>query len=276
MFRWMLAPMEDYTDNAFRTLCFKYGAELTFTEMAKIDGLARKNKATLNKIKILNSTPTEIQLVLGKEEMLEKFLKDFTPTDGFEGFNFNYGCPAPEITKLGRGCAMVKRISKTNRLIEIVKKYNHSVSIKMRLGETAYEKKMKAYLNLINNTNPDYFIVHARTGVETYSHKSDFSVFAECVDTGKIIIANGDIDTKEKTDELNRIGIQGAMIGRAAVRDPCIFNRLMGARELPTIEQLKKEYSDFAMLYSSDARHKKNVLMRMGQNFSPKALGNDA
>ena len=74
-FQYMLAPMEGYTDNAFRRLCFEHGADLTFTEMTRIDGLARKNKVSLKRIEILDDTPTQIQLIGAKEASLEKFLK---------------------------------------------------------------------------------------------------------------------------------------------------------------------------------------------------------
>jgi len=275
MFRYMLAPMEDYTDSAFRTLCHNHGADLCFTEVAKIDGLARRNKATWKKLSWKDSAPTQIQILPGKDEMLEKFLKEFKPEDGFKGFNFNFGCPAPEITKAGRGCAMVKRVTKTNRLIEIVRKYNYPISIKMRLSENEFEKSVKVYMNLIKGTNPDFFVVHARTGTQTYNDEPDYSVFEECVSSGKEIIANGSIDSKEKVEELKKIGVKGVMIGRAAVRNPAIFNLLKGKTIAP-IEHLKNEYSVLAEKYDSDARHKKNVLMRLGQKFSPTELGNDA
>lgn len=275
MFRFMLAPMEDYTDSAFRALCHKYGADLCFTEVAKIDGLARQNKATLKKIEWKDSVPTQIQILPGKDEMLEKFLQSFQPQKGFQGFNFNFGCPAPEVTKVGRGCAMVKRVTKTNRLIEIVRKYNYPVSIKMRLAENPFEKKVKVYMNLIKGTNPDFFVVHARTGAQSYNDEPDYSVFSECVLAGKEIIANGNIDSIEKVEELKKAGVKGVMIGREAVRNPAIFDLLKG-KMVPSIEQLKSEYLVLAEKYDSSERHKKNVLMRMGQKFSPNSLGKDA
>lgn len=279
MFRFMLAPMEDYTDSAFRTLCFRHGADLAFTEVAKIDGLAKRNKATWKKLSWKDDTPTQIQILPGKDEMLEKFLKTFAPEKGFKGFNFNFGCPAPDVVKAGRGCAMIKRVTKTNRLIEIVRKHDYPVSIKMRLGETEFEKNVKVYMNLINGTNPDFFVVHARIGTQNYNDEPDYTVFEECVSSGKEIIANGNIDSKEKITELKKTGVKGVMIGRAAVSNPAIFDLLKGKQKeksAPSQEQLKTEYSILAKKYCSSDRHKKNVLMRIGQTFSPNSLGKDA
>ena len=72
----------------------------------------------------------------------------------------------------------------------------------------------------------DFFIVHARHGKERDKDPADFSVYEECVQTGKKIIANGDIKTKEQIEYLKSIGIKGAMIGREALDNPQIFNQL--------------------------------------------------
>ncbi len=53
-----------------------------------------------------------------------------------------------------------------------------------------FEKEKKVYLNLINEVDADFFIVHARHGQETYEDPVDSSVYEECVKTNKIIIAN--------------------------------------------------------------------------------------
>ena len=72
-FSYMLAPMEGFSDNSFRTICYKYGADLTFTEMARFESLARKNKSTLEKVKINNDTPTVIQII-GYDDAAREFI----------------------------------------------------------------------------------------------------------------------------------------------------------------------------------------------------------
>ena len=216
----MLAPIEGFTDPAFRTLCYRHGADLTFTEMSRVASLARNNQSTMSRIRIPDGTPTVIQLLGPKESDLKNFLNRFDPTPGFIGFNINLGCPSPEMLAIGHGCAMIKRIAKVNALIKIIESTGYSCSIKLRLGMNEYEKKKKAYLNLIASTNAYSYIIHARHGKEEYIHPADYSVYPECVDTGKKIIANGDISTKEQVDSLYQIGIKGVMVGRAALEHP--------------------------------------------------------
>ena len=224
-FWYMLAPLEDMTDTSFRTLCHKYGADLTFTELVRFESLAKNNKPSWQRITLTDETPTVILLIGAKEYFLKKFLKMFEPQKGFQGFDLNLGCPAPNFVNNGTGAAMIKRINHTRTLVNIMRDNGYFTSIKMRLGLNQYEKKKKAYLNLINAVNADYFIVHARHGKNTYHDKADWSVFPECVKTGKAIIANGDIKTKEDVEKLKEMGLAGAMIGRAAIKNPGIFSK---------------------------------------------------
>ncbi len=101
----MLAPLEGYTDAALRTLCFRHGADLTFTEMAHVESFLRNNRLALEKIEAHDSTPVQIQLLTGREEELERFLAGFEPFPGFEGFNLNLSCPSPDVIRRGKGAA---------------------------------------------------------------------------------------------------------------------------------------------------------------------------
>jgi len=258
-FSYMLAPLEDYSDGALRTLCHKYGADLTFTEMVMITPLSQGNKATWSRLDFKDDTPVVIQLMGGNEMRLKKFLKMFKPHKGFQGFNFNLGCPSPQVVNVGIGCAIIKRVGKTKKLIKIVNDYGYKCSIKMRLGMNKFEKEKKVYLNLINGVNPDFFVVHAREGSQKYEDAPDYSVYDECVKTGKNIIANGSITTKEQVAEFKKIGLKGIMIGRAAINNPAIFNKLKGL-DIPSKKQLEKEYLELANKFESPYRYRKNFL----------------
>jgi tRNA-dihydrouridine synthase B len=225
-FEFMLAPMEDHSGPELRELCYNNGADSTFTEMARLSALARGNKSTLEKIKIPNPIPTYIQIMGSNEKELNQFLKNFTPQEGFLGFNLNLGCPSPNMIRKGLGCALIKRTTKVKTMVKRIKEQGYLVSIKLRLGMNQFEKEKKTYLNLINEVDADFFVIHARHGKERDKDPADFKIYEECVKTKKVIIANGDIETKEQIKYLKNIGIKGAMIGRAALKNPSIFNYL--------------------------------------------------
>ena len=222
----MLAPMEGITDAAFRTLAHRNGADLTFTEIARVANLAKGKKSELARISILDSTPTQIQLAGSKLKEYEKFLSVFKAPDGFRGFNLNLGCPSPEFIKQGIGAAMIKRVTRVQEIIQLINKHGYECSVKLRLGLNQYEKEKGAYLNLIKNVDASFFIVHARTATQTEQDPADFTVYSRCIATGKKIVANGGINTREQAAKMKEKGMYGVMIGKKAIDNPKIFREL--------------------------------------------------
>jgi tRNA-dihydrouridine synthase B len=251
----MLAPIEDHTDSCFRSIC--YGADLTFTELVRVDALANNNASSLKRIKLYDDTPTVLQIIGQKERTLEKFLSTFKPSKGFSGFNINIGCPVPNFVNQGLGCAMIKRISKVKRITHMITDCGYSASIKMRLGLNQREKEKKVYLNLIEEVDADFFVVHARHGNQSYSDRSDWSVFPECVKTGKTIIANGDIISKTDVEQL--MDCAGVMIGKAALANPRIFAELKGL-PLQTVDVMMSEYNLLIKKRKTPNKYKENIL----------------
>ncbi|VVC72042.1 tRNA-dihydrouridine synthase B [uncultured archaeon] len=126
----------------------------------------------------------------------------------------------------GIGAAMVKRVTRTSEIAKLIRKHGFECSVKLRLGLDKYEKEKGAYLNLIENVEASFFVVHTRTARQTLDNGADFSVYPKCVETGKPIIANGDIKTRAQVEKLRSEGLSGAMIGRAAIENPEIFRKL--------------------------------------------------
>ena len=246
----MLAPMEKITDSCFRHICHKYGADLTFTEQIRFETLVKKTKSALERIKLLDDTPTMIQIMGKDEEKLAVFMRDFAPERGFQGFNLNLGCPSQTYVRQGIGSAMIKRPVKVKRMVDLIKNYSYNINIKLRLGVNKTEKREKVYLKLIEKVDADFFVVHARFRSESYDKKADWSVFPECVSTGKAIVANGDIQTKEDVEKLKEIGCIGVMIGRAAMYNPLIFGHLKN-KSLPTLMTVKQEYIELCAIQNS-------------------------
>jgi tRNA-dihydrouridine synthase len=231
--------------------------------MTRVEGLIRNNKPTLAKIRVCDSTPVEVQLLASNDEQLEKYLSSFTPFDGFKGFNLNLSCPSREIMQVGRGAAMVKRLSKVQKLVSIFTKHNFPVSLKLRLGMNEYEQNYKVYLKLIQGVDAEYYIVHAKHGMQTSQEDTNYSILPECIDAakskGREVIANGGIDSREKVDLLKKMGAGGVMIGRAAMNNPSIFDLLKG-KKFPTREVIKAEYLALVEKYNSPEKYKENLL----------------
>ncbi|MHA1465222.1 MAG: tRNA-dihydrouridine synthase family protein [Candidatus Heimdallarchaeaceae archaeon] len=249
--------MEKLADSSFRYLCHKYGADLTFTELIRFETLVKKNKSALKRIKLYDETPTMIQIMGKDEQKLDEFMRDFAPEKGFEGFNLNLGCPSQTYVQQGIGSAMIKRPTKIRRMVESIKNYGYNINIKLRLGVNRTEKREKVYLKLIERVDADFFVVHARHRSESYEIKADWRVFSECVKTGKNIVANGDIKTKEDVKKMKEFGCVGVMIGRAAMKNPLIFGQLKG-QKVPSLKNFTQEYLELCK--NREFNYSENVL----------------
>jgi tRNA-dihydrouridine synthase len=270
----MLASLERYSDSVFRTLSYNHGADLTFTEMAHVESFLKGNKVSLEKIEPRNATPVQIQILSGNEGKLHRFLSDFKPSDGFMGFNLNLNCPSKDVIRQGKGAAMVKRASKTARLVSLIRNHGHPVSVKIRLGLNRFEKDNKVYLNNLGGVDPDFFVVHAMHAAQSSGEKEDYSVYPECVEAarGIPVIANGGIETSETVQSLVEMGVDGVMMGRPAMGNPAIFDLMKNElgvndppRPVPTIDDLKREYDDIYEAIGDSEKYRSRFLKVVGK-----------
>ncbi len=274
MFRFMLASLERYSDSVFRTLCYNHGADLTFTEMAHVNSFLNRNRGSLQKIEPKDSTPVQIQILSSNEGKLDRFLSGFKTFNGFRGFNLNLSCPSKDVIRQGKGAAMVKRATKTGKLMALIRDHGHPVSVKIRLGLNQYEKDNKLYLNNLGEVNPDFFVVHAKHAGQSSGEPEDDSVYPECVEAarGIPVIANGGIDSPEKVQSLMEMGVSGVMMGRPAMGNPAIFDLLkneMGMndppRPVPRAADLGQEYRDLFDSIGGAEKYRFRVLKVIGR-----------
>lgn len=273
----MLASLERYSDSVFRTLCYNHGAELTFTEMAHVNSFLKRNRDSLQKIEPRDSTPVQIQILSSHEGKLDRFLSGFKSFDGFEGFNLNLSCPSKDVIKQGKGAAMVKRATKTAKLVALIRKYEYPVSVKIRLGLNQSEKDNKLYLNNLLGVDPDFFVVHAKHAGQGSGESEDNSVYSECVEAsrGIPVIANGSIDTSEKVMALKDVGIRGVMVGRPALFNPSIFDQLKNeiginnpVKPIPSADEIRHEYQAIYACIGGSEKYRINFLRTCGKRGS--------
>jgi tRNA-dihydrouridine synthase len=273
----MLASLERYSDSVFRTLFYNHGADLTFTEMAHVNSFLKRNKMSLEKIEPKDATPVQIQILSSNEGKLDRFLSDFKPFVGFKGFNLNLSCPSKDVIRQGKGAAMVKRATKTARLVSLIRDHGYHVSVKIRLGLNQFEKDNKLYLNNLGGVDPDFFIVHAKHAAQSSGEREDYSVYPECVEAARGIplIANGGIETPEIAQSLVEMGVDGVMMGRPAIRNPMIFDLMKNElgfnnppKPIPTIDDLKREYKDIYKAIGGSKKYRSRFLKIMGKSRS--------
>jgi tRNA-dihydrouridine synthase B len=227
----LLAPMEDVSDPPFRAMCKANGADLMYTEFISAEGLIRDAEKSLQKLDIYDyERPIGIQIFGDKIESMREaaaIAEEANP----ELVDINYGCPVKKVACKGAGAGILLDIPKMEKMTaEIVKRVNKPVTVKTRLGWDHSTIKIIEVAKRLQDVGIQALTIHGRTRQQMYKGEADWSYIAEVKNHPDIhipIFGNGDIDTPEKAlEHKNRFGVDGIMIGRAAIGYPWIFNEI--------------------------------------------------
>ncbi len=227
----LLAPMEDVSDPPFRYVCKQHGADLMYTEFISSEGLIRDAIKSRQKLDIFDyERPIGIQIFGGDEEAMAMAARivDATQPDLLD---INYGCPVHKVVCKGAGAGVLKDIDLMVRLTKaVVNATNLPVTVKTRLGWDDSSKNIEEVAERLQDVGIKALTIHGRTRVQLYKGEADWRLIAKVKDNPRIqipIFGNGDIDSPEKALEYrNRYGVDGIMIGRAAIGYPWIFREI--------------------------------------------------
>ena len=145
--------------------------------------------------------------------------------------DINWGCPVKKVVNKGAGSAILKDVPKMIRLTEaVVKAVNVPVTVKTRLGWDDSSKPIVDVAEQLQDVGVQMLAIHGRTRAQMYSGTADWSLIGEVKRNPRMhipIIGNGDLDCGAKVAEYrNRYGVDGVMIGRAAIGNPFIFKEI--------------------------------------------------
>jgi tRNA-dihydrouridine synthase B len=223
-----LAPMEDITDPSFRMICKMFGADVMYTEFISSDGLIRNGVKSAKKLEIYDfERPIGIQLY-GHivDSMVEAALiaEESKP----ELIDLNFGCPVKKIANRGAGAGMLRNIPLMLGITgAVVKAVKLPVTVKTRLGWDENSKNIVEVAERLQDEGISALTIHGRTRSQLYKGPADWTLIGEVKNNKRIsipVIGNGDIDGPLKAREMfDRYGVDGIMIGRAAVGRPWIF-----------------------------------------------------
>lgn len=227
----LLAPMEDVSDPPFRAVCKDEGADLMYTEFISSEGLIRDAIKSRKKLDIFEEErPVGIQIFGGDEEAMALSAKIVDAT-GPDLLDINFGCPVKKVVCKGAGAGVLKDIDLMVRLTKaVVNSTTLPVTVKTRLGWDENSINIETVAERLQDVGIQALTIHGRTRAQMYKGHSDWSLIAAVKNNPRIhipIFGNGDIDSCEKALEYkNRYGVDGIMIGRAAIGYPWIFNEI--------------------------------------------------
>lgn len=223
--------MEDVSDPPFRRLCKQHGADLMYSEFISSEGLIRDAIKSRMKLDIFDyERPVGIQIFGGDEEamaMSAKIVETVQP----DLVDINFGCPVKKVVCKGAGAGVLKDVDLMVRLTKaVIRSTRLPVTVKTRLGWDDDSINIDEVAERLQDIGVQALTIHARTRAQMYKGHSDWSHIARVKNNPRIsmpIFGNGDIDSPEKALEYkNRYGVDGIMIGRAAIGYPWIFDEI--------------------------------------------------
>jgi tRNA-dihydrouridine synthase B len=227
----LLAPMEDVSDPPFRAVCKDKGADLMYTEFISSEGLIRDAIKSRKKLDIFDyERPVGIQIFGGDEESLAMAAKIVEVTNP-DLLDINFGCPVKKVAMKGAGAGVLKDIDLMVRLTSaVVKSTSLPVTVKTRLGWDDNTRNIEEVAERLQDVGIKALAIHGRTRTQMYKGEADWTLIGKVKNNPRItipIFGNGDIDSPEKAVAYkNRYGIDGIMIGRAAIGYPWIFDEI--------------------------------------------------
>jgi nifR3 family TIM-barrel protein len=227
----LLAPMEDVSDPPFRAVCKDNGADLMYTEFISSEGLIRDAIKSRKKLDIFDyERPIGIQIFGGDEESLALAAKIVEVTQP-DLLDINFGCPVKKVAMKGAGAGVLRDIDLMVRLTEaVVKSTSLPVTVKTRLGWDHDSKNIEEVAERLQDVGIQALAIHGRTRMQLYKGEADWTLIGKVKNNPRIkipIFGNGDIDSPEKALAYkNRYGVDGIMIGRAAIGYPWIFREI--------------------------------------------------
>lgn len=257
----VLAPLANVTDAAFRRIIAKYGKpDVLWTEFVSADGLAlasEEGKRILMRDLVYTEAerPIVAQFFTSSSERMQKAAA-LAQDLGFDGVDINMGCPDSSVEGQGAGAKLILNPTLARELIEAAKRGSPAlpVSVKTRLG---YNKDtLDEWLPEILKASPAAVTIHARTRKEMSKVPAHFERVKRAVEirnemkSSALIIGNGDlISISDAEDKVRESGADGAMLGRAIFGQPWLFSKSVVGVSQPSIETRLRVAVEHTYLY---------------------------
>lgn len=237
----VLAPMADVTDCAFRVLIAKYGKpDVMWTEFVSADGLAsRGREALLIDLKFSSAErPIVAQLFGSSPENMEAAAK-LCAELGFDGIDINMGCPDRSIEKSKSGAYCIRDPKLAKSIVEAARRGAPQipVSVKTRVGYNSVEW---IWIREVLSWGLPAVTFHLRTRKEMSLVPAHWDMMSKIVELRNeispetLILGNGDVkDLIDGKEKVSVSGADGAMLGRAIFGTPWLFDKDAQEKTVP-------------------------------------------
>lgn len=235
----MLAPMAGITDKPFRRLCRRLGAGLAVSEAVSSNQTLWGSRKSVHRLDFAGEPgPVAVQ-ILGADPVMMAEAAKVNADRGAQIIDINMGCPAKKVCRTAAGSALLRNETLVGNILRaVVAAVRIPVTLKIRTGWDKAHRNAERIAQIAEQEGISALVVHGRTRTCGYSGSAEHDTIGRIRSRVSLpLIANGDIDSPEKAAwVLNSTGVEGVMIGRAALGYPWIFRET--AHYLATGEML--------------------------------------
>ncbi len=252
-----LAPMADMSDLPFCLICKQHEAPLMFREMVSSEAVVRQNPKTLRMCEFDERERPLVQQIFGSEPaVMAEAARIIEERYHPDAIDINMGCPVYNIVSNFNGAFLIKEPERATAIIKAMKAaISVPLSVKTRLGWSK-DTDVLEFVKVLEAAGANLISIHGRTKEQGYSGIANWDRIGEArKNTTLPVLVNGDITTLEAArDALTRSHADGVLIGRGALGNPWIFQRLIkGLREgtdpgAPTLEERLETVREHARL----------------------------
>lgn len=249
-----LAPLAGVSDRAFRSVCRRFGAECTVSEMISAKGLHYNDTKTAVLAAFSeDEAPFFIQIFGSDPEIMAESAQKLA-TNNYKacentcfpsGIDINMGCPVPKIAGNGDGSALMKNPRLAGEIVKAVSStVDIPVTVKIRSGWDDDNINAVEVAKIVEANGAKAICVHGRTKAQMYRDPVNIDIIKAVKEAVEIpVIANGGINTAEDAKRmLEYTGCDGLMIARGAMGNPFLFEEITAYLEgrsytKPTMEE---------------------------------------
>lgn len=235
--KFVLAPMDGMTHAAFRQICFDYGADGATTEMvsAVSYGRAKKRREAFEEtfVRLPEEGNLAVQLIGSLPEDMAVSAVRITELGRFDAIDINMGCPARKVVGSGNGSALLQNPALAEEIMQAVRENTTMpVRLKLRLGWDSEHIVADRLAKAAEDMGYESITLHGRTRLQMYRDSVDAEAIKRVVESVSIpVFANGGVtNAADAIEFLDKTGAAGVSIGRAALKQPWIFDDIRRLR----------------------------------------------
>lgn len=227
----MLSPMAGYTDLSFRSLCNDFHCGMNYTEVINARGVVHNSKLTMHMLEELpeNKTPVAAHIYGSEPEIMAEAASIIEKLNLYDSIDVNCGCPVRKIVSKGAGAALINKPDEIYSIVSAIKKtVSMPVTIKTRIGPSPDLLNISDILKASEEACADAIAIHARVTSKKHGGSADWNTLARSKSESSIpVFGNGGIECAEDVFRMiKETGVDGVLIGRAAIGNPWIFDEV--------------------------------------------------